>query len=107
MKRMHSEATLARMPSITNQNVNWMSEKQWWPTYIALVVGTRLLVLYFMPFLTQEWQWTLTNVLHGAVSSCRAGASGGAGLLTCRRAEHPTKYVHGGRLLPFVFPPSR
>jgi hypothetical protein len=84
MKRMHSEATLARMPAITNQNVNWMSEKQWWPTYIALIVGVRLLVLYFMPFLTQEWQWTLTNVIHGAV---RRWNMVGWCLRGCRQSE--------------------
>lgn len=69
IRRMHSEATLARMPSVTNLNVNWMSEKQWWPAYIVLIVLYRLLVLFCAPFISQEWQWTSMTLLHCAVST--------------------------------------
>ena len=64
-----SQPEVKAAESAGNLNVEWMSEKHWWPTYIALIVGLRLLILYFAPYLDQAGQWTLTNVSHAVVSN--------------------------------------
>lgn len=66
-KRLNSMAEVKAAEATGNLNVEWMSEKHWWPTYLALIAGIRLLIFYFAPYLDQPGQWTLTNVSHAAV----------------------------------------
>lgn len=67
-KRLMSQPEVKAAESAGNLNVEWMTEKHWWPTYLALIVGLRLLILYFAPYLDQPGQWTLTNVSHGVIT---------------------------------------
>jgi len=85
---MHSEVTLARNASLTNQNVNWMSEVHLWPTYISLIALFRLLVSVFLgPFVSPEWLWTLTSVAHCGVRPTLAGAA-----VLCLRTTRAATY---------------
>jgi len=71
-KRLNSTAEVKAAEATGNLNVEWMAEKHWWPTYIAMIVSFRLLIFYFAPYLDQKGQWTLANASHAAVSGRRS-----------------------------------
>lgn len=85
-KRLSSLAEVKAAEATGNLNVEWMSEKHWWPTYLALIVGLRLLIFYFAPYLDQPGQWTLTHVSHAAVSGAPS-PRGAGGRRACRGAS--------------------
>jgi hypothetical protein len=83
-KRLNSTAEVKAAEATGNLNVEWMNERHWWPTYIAMIVSFRLLIFYFAPYLDQAGQWTLSNAAHAAVSLC---AHGGRNGMPARRRE--------------------
>ena len=64
---------MARMPATANMNVNWMNTDQWWPIYIILIVGVRLMLYFLLASFDDKWQWTLTNVIHCVVGARARG----------------------------------
>jgi hypothetical protein len=83
-KRLNSTAEVKAAEATGNLNVEWMNERHWWPTYIAMIVSFRLLIFYFAPYLDQAGQWTLSNAAHAAVS---LRAHGGRNGMPARRRE--------------------
>lgn len=65
--KMLSSSSIQQMQVESNRNASWMSERFWWPVYIGIIVALRLLA-FFLP-LSDNAQWTATNVVHGAVGA--------------------------------------
>lgn len=59
---------LAGTPSEVNPNSSWLNARGMWASYCF---GVFLMHLAFLsiPFVTVSWAWTLTNLIHNAVSS--------------------------------------
>lgn len=64
--KMLSSSSIQQMQVESNRNASWMSERFWWPVYIGIIIALRLFA-FFLP-LSDNAQWTATNVVHGAVS---------------------------------------
>lgn len=54
-------------PSEVNPNSLWLNSRGMWLSYTIGVLLLHLILLSF-PFLSVAWVWTLTNILHNAVS---------------------------------------
>ena len=69
-KRERSESDLAIEQSLTNNNVNWISNKWFWCGYVLLLVFVRFAIHLFTHSLrdASAWGWSALNATHAAVT---------------------------------------
>ena len=58
-----------------NPNTAWIEHPRGWTSYAIIVLIFRL-VLAYIPFLSSEFGWTLTNISHNLVRRCCFAAGG-------------------------------
>ena len=68
--RSRSESDLAIEQSLTNNNVNWISNKWFWVGYVLLLCVVRLGIHLFTHSLRNStaWGWSALNATHAAVT---------------------------------------
>ena len=56
-----------------NPNTAWIEHSSGWVAYLFVIVLARLVITY-IPFISSEWGWTLTNLFHNIVRCVARGA---------------------------------
>eukprot|EP00127_Corallochytrium_limacisporum_P003475 Clim_evm103s149 gene=Clim_evmTU103s149 len=54
--------------TFANPNEAWLHARGAWFTYILVIVVLRIVIAIVFPFLTVEWIWCITNLLHNVVT---------------------------------------
>ena len=66
-KRNRSASQLEQMQSDVNKNVDWLSSKWFWLSYMLLLGLLRGLIYLITPPDSEEWGWTALNIAHAGV----------------------------------------
>jgi ORMDL family len=62
-ENVHTRSTLRKM---TSPNTSWVRSKGVWPTYVLILILSRVLIGVVVP-LSQDVLWTVWNVAHNVV----------------------------------------
>ena len=67
LRRARSASQLEQMQSDTNRNIDWLTNKWFWLSYVLLLGVMRGVVYLLTPPNKEEWGWTALNIAHAAV----------------------------------------